>query len=258
MDERLAAIAAKKERLDELRPLSQEALARLEHYYDIELTYTSNAIEGNTLTAVETTLVIEQGVTIGGKPLKDHLEALDHYDAIRYVRELARQTTRLTEGDVRNLHRLVMQRSRPDIAGRYADLARYVRTETGRQAFPSPAEIPALMGDFAAWLATAPDTPDTAFTAHRRIVDIHPFNDGNGRTARLLMNLILIRDGYPPVAVRPEDRLDYIRSLQRAQAGHGTESFNGLLYRRLDAILADYLSVLESNRDIPGGSDSKP
>ena len=125
MDTLRQAIAAKKERLDRLRPLSTEALAKLEHYYDIELTYTSNAIEGNTLSAVETTLVIEQGVTIAGKPLKDHMEALDHYDAIRYVRELAcRQSAPITESDVRNLHTLVVKRSQPDIAGRYADLAR--------------------------------------------------------------------------------------------------------------------------------------
>src|SRR5271169_4930025 len=181
MIELLAGIAAKKSQLDELRPLSPEALSNLEHYYDVEITYTSNAIEGNTLSPVETTLVIEQGVTIGGKPLKDHLEALDHYDAIRYARELAGDKTPLTEGDVRNLHLLVMQRSRPDIAGRYADLARYVRTETGRYEFPSPAELPALMGDFAQWLATAADTPEAAFIAHRRLVDILPLNDGNGR-----------------------------------------------------------------------------
>src|SRR5438132_2439402 len=131
MDELLTFIAAKKERLDELRPLLSKALASLEHYYDIELTYTSNAIEGNTLSPVETTLVIEKGVSIAGKPLKDHLEALDHYDAIRYVRELARHTVPINEGDVRNLQRLVVQRSLPGIAGRYADLPRYVRTETG-------------------------------------------------------------------------------------------------------------------------------
>jgi len=98
-----------------------EALARLEHYYDIELTYTSNAIEGNTLSAVETTLVIEKGIAIGGKPLRDHLEALDHYDAIRYARELGRHETPITESDVRNLHRLVVQRSSPEIAGQYAN-----------------------------------------------------------------------------------------------------------------------------------------
>src|SRR5579863_8655693 len=258
------AIADKKSRLDRLRPLPAEALSKLEHYYDLEITYTSNAIEGNSLSPVETTLVIEQGVTISGKPLKDHLEAIDHYDAIRYVRELARENTPLTESDVRNLHRLVVQRSRPDIAGRYADLARFVRTETGRYDFPSPAEIPALMGDFAKWLGAAPETPEAAFTAHRRLVDIHPFNDGNGRTARLLMNLVLIRGGYPPLAVRPEDRPAYIRSLQQAQAGQGAESFNSLLYRRLDATLVEYVSALqevqtpETRSDKQAGSEPGP
>ena len=139
-----------------------------------------------------------------------------------------------------------MLRSRPEIAGQYATLARYVRTETGRHEFPTPAEVPALMGDFAAWLSAAEDSPDTAFTAHRRLVDIHPFNDGNGRVARLLMNLILIRAGYPPIAVRPEDRLEYIRALQQAQAGQGVENFDALLYRRLDAALDDYLHALET------------
>ena len=264
MDELLASIAAKKRRLDELRPLSARALANLEHYYDIELTYASNAIEGNTLSPVETTLVIEKGITVSGKPLKDHLEALDHYDAIRYVRELARHETPITESDVRNLHKLVMQRSAPEIAGQYADLPRFVRTETGRYTFPSPAQVPALMGDFAAWLSTASHTPETAFDAHRRLVDIHPFNDGNGRTARLLMNLVLIRGGYPPVAVRPEDRLEYIRSLQEEQAGGSADEFNSLLYRRLDATLGEYLSALqeaqtpEPKRDKPSGDERKP
>ena len=143
IDELLASIAAKKKKLDELRPLSAKALASLEHYYDFELTYTSNAIEGNSLSAVETTLVIEKGITVSGKPLKDHLEALDHYDAIRYVRELARLQSPITKSDVRNLYKLVVQRSAPEIAGQYADRPRYVRTEAGRYSFPSSAEIPA-------------------------------------------------------------------------------------------------------------------
>jgi len=247
------AIVDKKKRLDELRPLSHEAMKKLEHYYDVEITYTSNAIEGNTLSPVETTLVIEQGVTINGKPLKDHLEAIDHYEAIRYVRELAGEKTPLRESDVRNLHRLIVQRSRPDIAGRYADLARYVRTENGRHQFPSPVEIPALMSNFANWLREAPDTPENAFLAHRRLVDIHPFNDGNGRCARLLMNLILIRGGYPPIAVRPEDRSTYIRALQLSQAGQGGESFDQLLYERLDATFEEYLSALQETP--PPGSN---
>lgn len=236
-----ASAAGKKERLGALRPLHPEALTKLAHYYDIEITYSSNAIEGNTLTAVETTLVLEKGLTIGGKPLRDHLEALDHYDAIRYVRDLAAEAVPLTESVIRSLHTLTVRRSNPEIAGRYADLPRYVRTEAGRFDFPPPVEIPALMGDLAAWLGTAPASPETAFTAHRRLVDIHPFHDGNGRTARLLMNLILIRAGYPPVAIRPEDRLAYIQSLQQP---HPAEPFFRLLYERLDATLDDYLSTL--------------
>lgn len=237
-------IADLKQRLDELRPLSSEALAKLDHYYDVDITYASNAIEGNTLSPVETTLVIEKGVTIGGKPLNDHLEVLDHYDAMLYVRELGRDSQPLTESDIRNLHTLVVKRSRPEIAGRYADLPRYVRTESGRYVFPSPAEIPALMADLSAWLGAAVASPETAFNAHRRLVDIHPFNDGNGRTARLLMNLVLIRGGHPPIAIRPLDRADYIRALQTAQAGEGTRALDVLLYRRLEDTLADYINVL--------------
>jgi Fic family protein len=101
------------------------------------------------------------------------------------------------------------------------------------------------MGDFAGWLALAPASPDTAFAAHRRLVEIHPFNDGNGRTARLLMNLILICAGYPPIPVRPQDRLEYIRALQQAQAGEGMESLNRLLAERLDATPGEYLSALQ-------------
>jgi len=118
-----------------------------------------------------------------------------------------------------------------------------VLTGAGRHNFPSPAEIPALMGDFARWLDSADPTPATAFAAHRQLVDIHPFNDGNGRTARLLMNLLLIRGGYPPVAVRPADRPAYIDALQQAQARLGTAAFERLLYERLDATLGEYVSA---------------
>lgn len=238
-------ILSKKKELDSLRPLSAEAISRLNHYYDLEITYTSNAIEGNTLSPVETTLVIEKGLTVSGKPLKDHLEALDHYDAILYVRELASQQAGISESDIRNLHKLVLLRSNPQIAGQYANLSRFVRTESGRHQFPSPAEIPSLMGDLAAWLNQKEAVPDTAFTAHRRLVDIHPFNDGNGRTARLLMNLILLLAGYPPVAIRPEDRLTYIQALQESQAGLGNNAFEALMYQRLEATLDDYLTTLK-------------
>jgi Fic family protein len=252
MEKLVQEIATKKAEFDRLRGFVPARLTNLEHSTDIELTYTSNAIEGNTLTAVETTLVIEQGITVAGKLLRDHLEAIDHYEAMRYVRDLARRiATPLTEMDVRSLHRLVVLRSHPEIAGSYANQGRYVLTDAGRRTFPSPAEVPSLMGDFASWLGAAADTPQTAFTAHRRLVDIHPFNDGNGRTARLQMNLMLIRGGYPPVAVRPVDRPAYIHGLQQAQDGHGAEAFDRLLYERLDATLAEFLSALREALPAP-------
>jgi Fic family protein len=130
-----------------------------------------------------------------------------------------------------------MLRTKPNIAGQYSKVGRYVRTESGRYAFPLPAEIPTLMRGFARWLRSAPDTPETAFAAHRHLVDIHPFSDGNGRTARRLMNLILTRAGYPPIAVRREDRPGYLRALEKSQAGQGHEAFDTLLYRRLKATI---------------------
>lgn len=243
MEGLIATAAAKKAELDRLRARAPRGLANFEHVQDLELTYTSNAIEGNTLTAVETTLVVEQGITVAGKPLKDHLEAIDHFGALRYVRDLARRIVPLTETDLRGLHRLVMLRSAPETAGRYADQGRFVLTETGRHGFPSPAEVPALMHEFSAGLRTQPATPQVAFPAHRRLLEIHPFNDGNERTARLLMNLLLIRAGYPPVAVRPQDRAAYIAALQQAQAGQGAEAFDRLLFERLAVTLDEYISA---------------
>ena len=239
-----AEVAEKRRVLDPgiLRAERGGAWENFEHSLDLELTFTSNAIEGNTLTAAETTLVVEKGLTIGGKPLRDHLEAIDHFEALGYVRRLARERRAIGELDVRNLHRLVLLRSAPDIAGRYADQGRYVLTGAGRQAFPSPAEVPALMGAFAEWLGGVGDAPDAAFSAHLRLVQIHPFNDGNGRVARLLMNLMLLRGGYVPVVVRPEDRVGYLQAL--AAAGDDDGAFRLLLWRRLAVGLGEAIAAV--------------
>src|ERR1700719_1939758 len=120
MDDLLQQIDIKKAELDRLRPLSLAALAGLQKFYDVELTYTSNAIEGNTLTLRETAEVIEHGITVGGKTLRDHLEAVDHYDAVQWMRELAGQTVPIGETVVCELHRRIVARSRPEIAGVYS------------------------------------------------------------------------------------------------------------------------------------------
>jgi len=234
-------IAAKKAELEKLRPLSPETVAALDAWYDVELTYTSNAIEGNTLTRNETAIILEKGITVSGKPLKDHLEAAGHGEALAYVRELATTVTPVSESDIRNIHRLVMQKVDPEEAGRYS---RHQRMIAGSSlVLPSPAEIPARMGDFGRWLASAPPTPETAFDAHEKLVTIHPFSDGNGRTARLLMNLLLLRQRYPAVVVRPEDRPQYFDALDAARSGNAVEYYD-FMNLRLDQALDYHLQIL--------------
>ena len=111
--------------------------------------------------------------------------------------------------------------------------------------FPNPAKIQQLMSDYGHWRAAASPGPETAFKAHFRLVAIHPFSDGNGRTARLLMNLLLIRTGYPPIAIRPEDRKTYLDALEHASMRDDTEPFDAFLYQRLNATLDEYLTVLQ-------------
>ena len=236
------AIAGKKAALDALRPLGPNELAQVRKYYDIELTYSSNAIEGNQLTARETAEVIEHGVTVAGKRLRDHLEALDHYEAVQWVHELADQATPLDETVVTELHRRIVARSQPAIAGVYSTLPR--RIVGSAVVFPNPAKLPELMRDFGKWLEAVEVGYESAFEAHLTLVSIHPFSDGNGRVARLLMNLILLRAGYPLVSVRLEDRSFYLDTIEKAQLTGEDASYRSFMLQRLDATLADYLEAL--------------
>jgi len=261
MDELLTSIAAKKERLDAMRPVSREVLLALQKSYDVDLTYTSNAIEGNTLTLRETAELIEHGITVGGKPLRDHLEAVDHYNAVLWMRELATKTTSIDENTVRELHRRIVFRSLPEIGGIYSTLPR--RIAGSPVVFPNAVKIPGLMKEYGEWLSTAAPEPATSFDAHFKLVAIHPFTDGNGRTARLLMNLLLLRGGYPPVAVRPEDRKTYLDALEHASMREDLKPFQTFMHQRLDATLGEYLGALEeaqrpeTGRDQPSGPEPK-
>lgn len=242
MDEILTAVAANKARLDAMRPVSRATLLSLQKAYDLDLTYTSNAIEGNVLTLRETSEVIEHGLTAGGKPLRDHLEAVDHYAAVLWMRELARLTLPVGEMTVRELHRRIVCRSQPEIAGLYSTVPR--RIAGASAVFPNPVKIPQLMTDFGDWLLGINPSAEASFGAHYRLVAIHPFADGNGRTARLLMNLILLRDGYPPVSVRPGDRNTYLDALERAFMRQDLKPFHTFLYQRLNETLEACLSAL--------------
>lgn len=245
----LASIGLLKAELDTLRPLSSAALANLQKYYDVELTYTSNAIEGNTLTLRETAEVIEHGITVGGKPLKDHLEAVDHYQAVQWMRSLAVADLPIDESVARQLHARIVARSHPDIAGIYS---RHARRIAGSAAtFPNPAKIPDLMQQFGLDLSQSSPTPAASFDLHFRLTAIHPFSDGNGRTARLLMNLLLLRAGYPPVAIRPEDRKSYLDALEVASVSGNLAPFTLLMHQRLEATLTEYVATLKQSQPKP-------
>ena len=236
-------VSAKKAELDRLRPLAGKSLAALSSWYDVELTYSSNAIEGNTLTRSETAIVLEKGITISGKSLKHHMEAVGHKDALDYVRSLAGRNEPIRENDVRQIHNLVMGRADPEMAGRYASHQRLISGTP--YVPPSPVEVGPLMGDLGRWLSQSPASAETAIAAHERVAVIHPFEDGNGRTARLLMNLVLMRGGYPPVVIGPEQRVGYIDGLDALTVGRDATAYRQFMRERLDASLDHHLLILQ-------------
>ncbi len=215
----LAQIDAKRDIIDQRRPLSATEAARLREYLDVEWTYHSNSIEGSTLTRQETLVVLKHGLTVAGKPLVEHLEVTNHQRAIDFVEQLASQSHPPTEHEIRSIHQLVMQGIDDENAGRYRQRQVYI---SGSEYIPpSPAAVPGRMAEFCDWLALADDLHpvDRAARAHFWLVDIHPFLDGNGRVARLLMNLILLQSGYPIAIVQTEDRLAYYNALESGHAG---------------------------------------
>lgn len=236
-----------KAELDRLRPLRQEHVIALKDYFKIGLTYTSNALEGNSLTETETKIVIEDGLTIGGKPLKDHLEAVGHADAYDFMLSLADRRT-LTERHILHLHRLFYQRIDEKAAGHYRTVPVFI---TGSKHLPpAAAQVPVRMRTFCKMIPAKRKQlhpVDFAAWLHFRLVNIHPFIDGNGRTARLIMNVSLIQDGYPIVIIPPILRREYIDTLESC---HGIkqepEPFFNFVARVAIESLQDYLRLLRS------------
>lgn len=239
----------KKQRLDVHRPLPNELVKNLDEWFNVELTYTSNAIEGNTLTRAETALVVEKGITVHGKSLKEHLEATNHVEALEYVKTLVGKTKKdITKNDISHINRLILNKIEEDSAGRYRTMpARLTGSET---ILPNPAKIPELMDEFIAWLQGENFDHSVIIAAdvHFKLVSIHPFPAGNGRTSRLLMNLVLIQEGYPPAIIRKEDRAAYIDSLEKGQTTGNLEDFRNLVYGAVNRSLDIYLEALEPER----------
>lgn len=241
----------KKNELDRFRPLDPDFVQNLENWFRIELTYTSNAIEGNTLTRQETALVVEKGLTVGGKSLVEHLEATNHAKALDWVKAVAsNREAKITENDIFEIHNLILKGIDDHNAGRYRSVP--VRISGSRVILPNPAKVPILMEDFGNWLQTSELDPiDLAVEAHYQLVTIHPFVDGNGRTVRLLMNLILLKNGFPPAIIRKRDRLKYITSLEKAQLGGSKNAYQDIIYEEIDRSLDIYLKSIKGEEEQP-------
>ncbi|EAY24751.1 Fic family protein [Microscilla marina] len=251
-----------KAELDGLRPLSEEQEGRIFQKLRLDWNYHSNAIEGNSLTYGETRALLMYGLTAKGKPFKDHLDIKGHNEAIDFLLALIKDPRPLSEQDIREMHKLVLQESYSTKAqtqegkevskvitlGQYKTSANHVKTATGEiHYYATPEETPAKMNDLMAWYAKASQSNEVhpvvlAALFHYRFVAIHPFDDGNGRMARLLMNLVLMRHSYPPVVIKQDNnsRNQYYNALAQADAGEHPP-FTTLIVEALKHSLEIYL-----------------
>ncbi|MFA4819809.1 MAG: Fic family protein [Candidatus Aenigmatarchaeota archaeon] len=252
-------LVKKKKELAKLRPFPKAALQELKKQLEIELTYNSNAIEGNSLTLQETRLVLEHGITIKGKSLKDHFEAINHKEAILFVEDSLKEE--ISEKLIKKLNELVLDKIYEDERGRYRTTN--VRILGAIKSPPQAEKVPRLMSDFIEYVTKNSDNfniIEMAAVMHYKFVEIHPFSDGNGRTARLLMNLFLMKHGYPITIVLKNDRKKYYQTLKEADKGNIRPFIDFIGYcinRSLDIYLSafkrgvEYISIKEATKGTP-------
>jgi len=232
-----------KEELDSKRPISKETLRSLKESINLEWTYNSNGIEGNTLTLRETQVVLE-GITVGGKTLVEHLEAINHEKAILYLDDLVKDKEPITEWNIKNIHQLILKDIDNANAGRYRK--ENVTIKGALHIPPDFIKIPELMEklilNYKTWNRYHPII--RAALLHGELVKIHPFIDGNGRTSRLIMNLHLMNQGYNPVIIKKENRLEYYECLDKAHVTRDYTNFIKLVTKLEIEILKKYLKLL--------------
>ena len=235
-----------------------ELVKNLEDWFRVELTYTSNAIEGNTLSRQETALGVEQGITVEGKSLKEHLEAINHAQALDLIKALVKEKRQaLTEADILDIHRTILAKIDDTNAGRYRSVP--VRIAGSTVVLPNAMKVSDLMKGLIKWL-NSPNTDHPvkiAADGHYKLIMIHPFVDGNGRTARLLMNLLLMQGGYPPALIRKEDRRRYINSIETAGLEGRLEDYYQVIYEAVERSLDIYLEAVEPAELLKIGSLAK-
>lgn len=218
-----------KTKLDAHRPLAGEIVSNLHENLVLQWTYHSNAIEGNTLTLKETKVALE-GITIGGKTLREHFEAINHRDAILFVEDLVTKQQPLDEYTIKSLHQQILKNIDADNAGRYRQVNVLISGANHKP--PQAVQVPEQMEAFIEWYTTDAQTlhpVERAARVHGEFVKIHPFTDGNGRTSRLLMNLVLMQSGFPATVIEVEQRLAYYEALDIAHCTGYYSSFIALV-----------------------------
>lgn len=244
-DKLLNSIEGKKRELDRNRPLTPSIVRKLEEEFSIAWTYNSNAIEGNTLSLQETEVVLSEGITIGGKTVNEHFEAINHKKGIEYVKQIVEKKRNISEEVIRELHRIILTSIDDQSAGNYR--RHNVRIVGARHIPPQSIKIPKLMTELIEWYQSHEyelNIPQMAAELHYRFVMIHPFIDGNGRVARLIMNLFLMRNGYPPAIILKVDRKRYYRVLNQGNMGN-LEPFNDFVGRAIERSLILYLGSIK-------------
>ena len=251
IENKLLEIDRLKKGLDAYRPLSTEQVKSLKTYFDIELTYNSNAIEGSTISLAETKIILLDGMTIGGKTTREHLEVINHKEAIDYIEEIAKKPIKeLTRTELLNIHAIILRAIDTANAGKYRSVNVYViQSDDKKHRFPEPYLLPEYVDEFFKWLKETENLHPVIFAseAHYRLVSIHPFVDGNGRTSRLLMNLILIQHGYPPANIKMADRPKYIAAIEKAQRENLKDDFYYLIIDGVKDGLEIYLKTIKEN-----------
>jgi Fic family protein len=247
---RLQAISSAKEWLQQLRPLPRDVVEELRHRYEVRFTYHSTAIEGNTLTQSETQIVIETGMTIAGKTVAEHLETIGHKEALDFVLELADASAPISEREIREIYSLVMKGEAYGDTGAYRTLD--VRAAGTEFVYPSHLHLHELMGSFMSSLVGPTELHPIEFAseAHLRFVSIHPFRDGNGRIGRLLLNLLLLRSGYPIAVIPVGRRSEYIDALVSAQESGDRTALDRLVLDAVEESLRDTLATALSSATI--------
>ena len=243
----IKVLEKKKTEIDRFRPFSFELQRSLDEWDCVELTYTSNAIEGNSLTRFETAQLIEKDLTGASKPLVDYLEAKNHAEAFEFLFHHENLSNfDITERQILKIHQIILKGINEQIAGKYRNVP--VRIRGSGTVFPNHVKVPSLMKEFIEWINGSHNLHpiDLAAEAHYKLVSIHPFVDGNGRTARLLMNFILRKFNYPPAIISLESKERYLSSLERAQINGDMSSFFVNIYESLNSSLENYLSVLKT------------